>query len=141
MELEKVESDLLALRQLYGLLQNIGQGLQSKTSEDVSSLISKQSVFLRLTMSWSLDFQLYYFSTTLIILAMGKINKKQLINLFFYLFLNFNFSPQALWWKYTLSFWRILNCTSLFIAWFDYSFYRYFEESKMCKEYSFWERR
>ena len=46
MELEKVESDLLALRQLYGLLQNIVQGLQSKTSENVSSLISKQSVFL-----------------------------------------------------------------------------------------------
>ena len=46
MELEKVESDLLALRQLYGLLENIGQGLQSKSSENVSSLISKQSVFL-----------------------------------------------------------------------------------------------
>ena len=46
MELEKVESDLLALRQLYGLLENIRQGLQSESSENVSSLISKQSVFL-----------------------------------------------------------------------------------------------
>lgn len=44
MELEKVESDLLALRQLYGLLQNIGQGLQNESSENVSSLILKQSV-------------------------------------------------------------------------------------------------
>jgi len=44
MELEEVQSDLLALRQLYGLLQNIDQGLQSKSSENVSSLISKQSI-------------------------------------------------------------------------------------------------
>ena len=94
MELEKVESDLLALRQLYGLLENIGRGLQSESSENVSSLISKQSVFLWLPMSWSLDFQLYYFSTTLIILALGKINNKQLINFSFICFLILIFRPR-----------------------------------------------
>ncbi|XP_023880101.2 uncharacterized protein LOC111992477 [Quercus suber] len=44
MELEKVESDLLALRQLYGLLQNIGQGLQSKSSENLDE---KAQLFLK----------------------------------------------------------------------------------------------
>ena len=74
MELEEVQSDLLALRQLYGLLQNIGQGLQSISSENVSSLISKQSITFDLSCHGVFDFQMYYFTTTLIILAMKKIN-------------------------------------------------------------------
>lgn len=48
MELDEVQY-LLALRQLYGLLQNIGNGLQDKSSENVGLL------FLWLSMSWGLD--------------------------------------------------------------------------------------
>uniref|UniRef100_A0A7N2MMG7 Uncharacterized protein n=1 Tax=Quercus lobata TaxID=97700 RepID=A0A7N2MMG7_QUELO len=44
MELEEVQSDLLALRQLYGLLQNIDQGLQSKSSENLDE---KARLFLK----------------------------------------------------------------------------------------------
>ena len=57
MELEEVQSDLLALRQLYGLLQNIGQGLQSISSENVSSLISKQSITFDLSCHGVLTFK------------------------------------------------------------------------------------
>ena len=126
MELEEVQSDLLALRQLYGLLQNIGQGLQSISSENVSSLISKQSITFDLSCHGVLTFK----CITSLPHSLFWLWKKLTTGMKFFLnlFLNFNFSPQALR-QYTLFF-----CTPLCIVWFDYRYL--WRILRMCKEIS-----